>query len=294
LDPVVVAPERLAADSPDGVGPESVDRVVESGQLGAEGWAGVGLGRPVRGAVSEGGPAAVPAARRRAAEWGIDLAAITPTGPWGTIRLSDVERRSTGRAAIARRMVASALVPQFVLHRELDLEMVARKHSWTVMFTHAFAAALRRHPGLNASWVDGTVRHHDHVGVALAVDTGRGVLAPVLTDPDLGDLDTLAARVVDVVGRARGGRVGLAELSAAATTTVSNLGGFGITGFHALLTPPQATALAVGVVEPKVVPVPGGVGVRLRCTVSLTVDHRVADGAAGARLLATFQELLTL
>jgi len=239
---------------------------------------------------------AVPAARRLAGERGIDLATVTPTGPWGTIRLPDVvaaSRKSRGgRAAIARRMTVSAQIPQFVLYRDLDLEATRRTHSWTVVLVRAFASALRRHPDLNASWGDGAVQHHDQVGVALAVDTDRGLLAPVLTDPDRVAPDTLATQVSDVVDRARAGRLGLAELSAHATTTVSNLGGLGVTGFGALLTPPQATALAVGAVEPKVVPVPGGVGVRLRCTVGLTVDHRVADGAGGARLLATLQELL--
>jgi pyruvate dehydrogenase E2 component (dihydrolipoamide acetyltransferase) len=189
-------------------------------------------------------------------------------------------------------MAASTQVPQFVLYRDLDLHENPRTHSWTVLLTHAFAAALRRHPDLNASWTDGAVRHHDHVGVALAVDTERGLLAPVLTDPDLTTLDTLASRIGDVLEKARAGRLGLVELSTPATTTVSNLGGLGVTGFQTLLTPPQATALAIGAVEPKVVPVEGGIGVRRRCTVGLTLDHRVADGAAGARLLATLQELL--
>jgi pyruvate dehydrogenase E2 component (dihydrolipoamide acetyltransferase) len=237
---------------------------------------------------------AVPAARRLAAERGIDLATITPTGPWHTIRLSDVDRRKTGRgrAAVARRMTASTQVPQFVLYRDLDLHETRRTHSWTVLFTHAFATALRRHPDLNASWTDDTVHHHDHVGVALAVDTERGLLAPVLTDPDRTTLDTLATRIDDVVKKARAGRLSLAELSAPATTTVSNLGGLGVTGFQTLLTPPQATALAIGAVEPRAAPIDGGIGVRRRCTVGLTVDHRVADGAGAARLLATLQELL--
>jgi pyruvate dehydrogenase E2 component (dihydrolipoyllysine-residue acetyltransferase) len=223
---------------------------------------------------------------------GIDLAAVTPTGPWGTVRVSDVDSVNRGRVAVARRMEVSALVPQFVLYRDLDLEDVVRTHSWTVLFMRAFAAALRRHPALNARWVDGAVEHHDSVGVALAVDTPRGLLAPVLTDPDLVGLDVLAAAVGGVVGRARAGKLGLAELAAPATATLSNLGGFGVGGFQALLTPPQATALAVGTVAPSVVPVAGGIGVRLRCTVGLSVDHRVADGAAAARLLGTLQELL--
>ncbi|TKG71472.1 dihydrolipoamide acetyltransferase family protein [Prauserella endophytica] len=264
------------------------------------------------------GVAAVPAARRRAADLGVDLATVPPTGPWHTIRLSDVEhfgreqgsfttakreqsslapvsrRRKGARTAIARRMAASAQVPQFVLYRDIDLQRAGenRRHGWTAVFTHVLAGALREHPELNASWVDGEVRAHEHVGVALAVDTGRGLLAPVLTDPDQLSLDALAARITDVVDRARAGRLGLAELSAPATTTVSNLGGLGVGAFQALLTPPQATALALGAIEPKVVPVPGGIGVSLRCTVGLSVDHRVGDGADGARLLTTVQRLL--
>ena len=238
--------------------------------------------------------AAVPAARRAAAERGIDLATITPTGPSGTIRLTDlpplpVRPRRSPRAVIARRMSASARIPQFVVYR--DLELPADGADWTTAFVRALAGALRRHPELNAEWADDDVRRHDHVGVALAVDTDRGLLAPVLRDPDLDD--ELARHVREVVRRARAGRLTLAEMSGG-TTTVSNLGGLGVDAFHALLSPPQATALAVGRVQEKVVPVPGGIGVALRCTVGLTIDHRVGDGADAARLLASVQELLAL
>lgn len=190
-------------------------------------------------------------------------------------------------------MAASAKIPQFVLHRDLDLDDTTAPHGWTVRFTHAFAKALRDNPDVNATWTD-TIHHHDQIGVALAVDTERGLLAPVLTDPDLTTQDTLATRINDLVTRARTGKLTLDELTAPATTTVSNLGNRGVTSFHTLITPPQATALAIGTVEPRVVPLPNGIGigVRTRCTVSLTVDHRVADGAAGARLLAALQELL--
>ena len=239
------------------------------------------------------GVAAVPAARKLAAERGIDLATVTPTGPWQTIRVSDVDvkPRRSKRAVVARRMSASAQVPQFVLYRDLDL--AESRHGWTTVFVHAFARALRRHPELNTHWDGDDVRRHDHIGVSLAVDTERGLLAPVLSDPDHDDLDTLADRIRDVVKRARAGRLTLAELSGG-TTTVSNLGGFGVGAFQALLSPPQATALALGSVEHKVIPVPGGIGTALRCTVGLSVDHRVADGADGARLLATLQEMLAV
>ncbi|TNC29476.1 dihydrolipoamide acetyltransferase family protein [Amycolatopsis alkalitolerans] len=235
---------------------------------------------------------AVPAARNAAAERGLDLATVTPSGPGGTIRLADlppVRPRRSPRTAIARRMSASAEVPQFVLYRDLDL--VPSPHGWTTMFVRAFAKALRRHPELNAEWADGQVRSHDHVGVAVAVDTERGLLAPVLSDPDLDDPGALRERIGDVVRRARAGKLALGEMSGG-TTTVSNLGGFGVDAFQALLSPPQATALSLGAVRQRVVPVPGGIGVALRCTVGLTIDHRVADGADAARLLGTLNEVL--
>jgi pyruvate dehydrogenase E2 component (dihydrolipoyllysine-residue acetyltransferase) len=249
--------------------------------------------------VPAGAPAwipAVPAARKAAAERGLDLATLTPSGPAGTVRLADLppvrpKPRRSPRAAIARRMSASAEVPQFVVYRELDL--TPAPYSWTTVFVRAFAQALRRHPELNAEWADGQVRSHDHVGVAVAVDTERGLLAPVLSDPDLDDPDTLGKRIADVVRRARAGKLTLAEMSGG-TTTVSNLGGFGVDAFQALLSPPQATALSLGAVRQRVVPVPGGIGVALRCTVGLTIDHRVADGADAARLLETLSEVLSV
>ncbi|WP_199430206.1 dihydrolipoamide acetyltransferase family protein [Qaidamihabitans albus] len=257
---------------------------------------------PVSAPASAPRVAAVPAARRLAAERGVDLATVTPTGPWRTVRLADLDaaeaparKAGNGRAVVARRMSASAGIPQFVLYRDVDLEAAdtaRRGHGWTAVLTAVLATALRRHPELNATWTEGRPRRREHVGVAIAVDTERGLLAPVLTDPDRSALGELAGRIGDVVSRARAGRLELAELSATATTTLSNLGGFGVESFQALLTPPQATALSVGTVAPKAVPVPGGIGVRLRCTLGLSVDHRVADGAAGARLLATVQELL--
>ncbi|NKQ54020.1 2-oxo acid dehydrogenase subunit E2 [Amycolatopsis sp. K13G38] len=237
---------------------------------------------------------AVPAARAAAAERGLDLATVTPSGPGGTIRLSDLPpvatRSRSPRAAIARRMSASADVPQFVVYR--DLTLTPSRHGWTTVFVRAFATALRRHPELNAEWAGEDVRSHDHVGVALAVDTRRGLLAPVLTDPDLDEMSTLEERIADVVRRARTGKLALGEMTGG-TTTVSNLGGFGVDAFQVLLSPPQATALSVGAVRQQVVPVPGGIGTALRCRVGLTTDHRVGDGADAARLLATLSEVLS-
>jgi pyruvate dehydrogenase E2 component (dihydrolipoamide acetyltransferase) len=93
------------------------------------------------------------------------------------------------------------------------------------------------------------------------------------------------------VDRARSGRLSGDEL-AGATTTLSNLGGFGVAAFQALLTPPQATALSLGAVEQRPVVRHGGIAIRTRCTAGLTVDHRIVDGADAARLLATLREVV--
>lgn len=191
-------------------------------------------------------------------------------------------------------MTASTAVPQFVVYRDLDLETLTvhrGKRSWTTLLMQAFAGVLRNDSTINAMWTDEGCQRLDHVAVSVAVDTDRGLLAPVVRDPDLVPTGELDERLRDLVRRAREGKLAVDELSSA-TTTVSNLGAFGIDAFHALLTPPQATALALGRIGPRAVPVVGGIAVRTSCTVGLTVDHRVADGANAARALQALQDVL--
>jgi pyruvate dehydrogenase E2 component (dihydrolipoamide acetyltransferase) len=261
---------------------------------------------------------AVPLARRRARELGVDLNSVEGTGPGGTVRLADVARaaahtqtpaaapaarsdasaarkRRSARAAVARKMTASAAVPQFTVYRRLDLETLAAsrgRRGWTPLLTKAFAHVLRDEPMLNAQWIEDACRPLESVAVALAVDTDRGLLAPVLSDPDLATADELDERIRDLVQRARSGKLTVQEMSATASTTVSNLGGMGVDAFNALLTPPQATALSLGSVGSHAVPVGRGIGLRMACTVGLTVDHRVADGADAARALDALQTLV--
>jgi pyruvate dehydrogenase E2 component (dihydrolipoamide acetyltransferase) len=261
---------------------------------------------------------AVPLARRRAKELDLDLESIDGSGPGGTVRVVDVDRathdsrpavpsrtvralapqaaakRQSTRHAVARRMTASTAVPQFVVYRDLDLETLTvhrGKRSWTTLLMQAFAGVLRNDSTINAMWTDEGCQRLDHVAVSVAVDTDRGLLAPVVRDPDLVPTGELDERLRDLVRRAREGKLAVDELSSA-TTTVSNLGAFGIDAFHALLTPPQATALALGRIGPRAVPVVGGIAVRTSCTVGLTVDHRVADGANAARALQALQDVL--
>ncbi|MFL6075646.1 MAG: dihydrolipoamide acetyltransferase family protein [Mycobacteriales bacterium] len=280
----------------------------------------------------QGPKPAVPRARRRAAELGVRIDDVTGTGPNGVVTVHDVDRAATTaepvqpaeaaaaeaapeapvgsgspafadalgarrqaiRAAVNRTVTASAAVPQFTVYADLELdalEAARGRVGWTALFVRALALALREHPDLHALWQQDQAVPQQRVGVAIAVDTAIGLLAPVVPDPDRQGIAALDARVRAVVDRARSGRLSGDDL-AGATTTLSNLGGFGVAAFQALLTPPQATALSLGAVEQRPVVRHGGIAIRTRCTAGLTVDHRIVDGADAARLLATLREVV--
>ncbi len=272
---------------------------------------------------------AVPLARRIAAEAGVELHLVTPTGPGRTIRARDVratiadahrrplQSRAAGgvvpatgellrddrsrrlRAATAKVMSASAEVPQFTVFRVLDLGRMARAReaslsgiSWTSIMLRAYALMLREFPQLNGFWTGDGVQPNPSVGVALAVDTPQGLLAPVMVDPDRLTLRELDQRVRDVADAIKRGDID-PTLFTAATGTVSNLGGMGVDRFNALLTPPQATALSLGRVGRRpTVDIDGQLAVQIASEVGLTVDHRVADGADAARGLDAVQAFL--
>ncbi|MFT4218365.1 MAG: dihydrolipoamide acetyltransferase family protein [Micropruina sp.] len=280
-------------------------------------------------------PRAVPLARKLAAQAGIDLAAVQPSGPHRTIRARDVraviEARtsarpaepapvdtptagpvttSTGellgdaksrriRVATARVLESTALIPQFTVWRALDLSRlaVARKASlagvsWNTILLRGYALMLREYPALNGSWAGDGVRTNPQIGVALAIDTPSGLLAPVLRDPHTMGVRALDAAIKDLAAAVKAGKVDLNAMGGG-TGTVSNLGSFGIQRFNALLTPPQATALSLGAVEVRpVFDADGSIRPRTVCEAGLTVDHRVADGADAARAFATLQAIL--
>ena len=135
---------------------------------------------------------------------------------------------------------------------------------------------------LNGAWQDGAATPSEHVGVALAVDTPIGLVAPVISDPDLAAIDEVDARVRRLIEQARSGRLA-GDALAGATFTLSNLGGFGVRSFQALITPPQVAALSVGAIGEHPVGRNGALSVRTTCSVGLTVDHRAADGADAGR-----------
>lgn len=205
-------------------------------------------------------------------------------------------RRRAIRSAVARTMVASAAVPQFTVFAELDLDAVSRvrgRIGWTTLLMRALARSVRAYPQVNAGWDDAAnapAAPKDNVGVALAADTAIGLLAPVIKDPDLLPIDEQDALIRATIAKARAGKLTGADLQGG-TTTLSNLGGFGVPSFTSLLTPPQATSLSAGAINERPMVIRGGLTARLGVTVGLTIDHRPIDGADGARVLADMREL---
>lgn len=207
------------------------------------------------------------------------------------------DRTAKIRAAVARKMTESAAVPQFTVWRDVALDRANGRRdgvSWTTVLLQAYAAALRDVPELLNRWdaSTSTAVASGPPAVALAVATAGGLMVPVFREPDVRDPQELDAEVKSVVVAAHSGRLDPSYLGIA-NGSLSNLGGLGVDRFQALVTPPQASVLALGAIGQRPVPVPGGIGLALTVTAGLTVDHRVGDGAHAAALLEGFVTRLT-
>lgn len=252
---------------------------------------------------------ATPIARRIAAEHNLDLDSIQGSGPSGRIVEADVRAAiesgaapgsrkvservplSGVRAATARHMQESAAIPQVTLNRECDAAPLLRARenlalreselgvrvSYNAMFVKALAAALAEFPALNSSMSDGAVDIFEDINVGVAVNTDRGLLVPVLNNADkrplvelTKELQTLSAKAADATLEAK-------DLSGG-TATITNLGAFGVDYFNPILNSPECVILGIGRIRP-------GDGGAATVWLSLTFDHRVADGADAARLL---------
>jgi pyruvate dehydrogenase E2 component (dihydrolipoamide acetyltransferase) len=153
------------------------------------------------------------------------------------------------------------------------------------------AAALAEHPRVNATWRDGSVQYQDSINVGIAVATEESLIVPVVHGADRLELKAVAQSRGDLVARARDRKLRPADVSDG-TFTISNLGMFGVDAFHAIVNTPQAAILAVGRILDRIVAVDGEPAVRPTMTVSLSFDHRVVDGAEGARFLDTLAALV--
>jgi pyruvate dehydrogenase E2 component (dihydrolipoamide acetyltransferase) len=243
---------------------------------------------------------------RAAADTPVRVAPPPATAPDGIAELIPL---TATRRAIARRMTASQAIPQFSLEREIDATwLLAAKGALPQpdagtarsgvndMLVQALGELVMRHPALATSYVedgpDGPcLGRRDGADVGLAVATDRGLVVPVLRRAHERALHELAADRARLVGAARSGRLSHTDMSGAAVT-LSNLGGFGVDRFVAMLNPGESAILAVGRPVDRVRPDGRGFALVTTLALSLTVDHRVVDGATGAGALSELCELL--
>ncbi len=209
------------------------------------------------------------------------------------------------RQAIARRMAQSkATAPHFYLTVDVDMDEAMKvreelnavaseeeKVSVNDLVVAAAARTLTRFRMLNASYREGALEVHPRINIGIAVALEEGLISPVLRDADTKPLRTIAAESKALSERARAGRLRADDLGSG-TFTVSNLGMFDVEQFVAIINPPEAAILAVGAVTPR--PVARGGAIRIAATVkaTLSVDHRVADGAQAARFMQALKKLL--
>ena len=220
-------------------------------------------------------------------------------GDYEDVPASNMRKRIAARLTEAKRDV-----PHFYLMRQLDaaplLGFRARlndllgdrgKVSVNDLVIKAVALALRRVPDCNASWEGDAIRryHRVHIGVAVAIEDG--LVTPVVRDADQKGIGAIAAEVRDLADRAKKRALKGHEITGS-TFTVSNLGMFGIERFTAILNPPEAGILAVGGVVDAPVVANGQVVAGKRMTVTMSCDHRVIDGALGARWLMALADLI--
>ena len=207
------------------------------------------------------------------------------------------------RVTATRMQRAKQTVPHFYLRAECRVDAAlrflaaAKRHlpdappTLTDLVVRAAASALRAVPEANSAWVDGAVRIYQRVDVAVAVATPQGLVAPVVRGADGKDLGAIARETRALAVRAREGRLAPAEY-AGGTFTVSNLGMYGVESLYAIVNPPQSCILGVGAAARRPVADGDGVGVGAVMACTLSADHRVIDGAAGAELLQAIKSRL--
>jgi len=270
---------------------------------------------------------ASPLAARMAADSGLDLRSIQGSGPNGRIIKRDIEAALTKpkpaaavavgtasgyrdepatqiRQTIAKRLVTSiGPVPHFFLTVDIEMDRAAEmresikaldpdlKISINDIIIKCAAVALLRHPQVNASFQEKFIRYYEHADIGVAVAIEDGLITPVIRAADQKSLSQIAAEVRELADRARSKKLKPEEYTGA-TFSVSNLGMFGIDEFTAVINPPEGAILAIGAMTPKPVVRDNQVVVKQMMRVTMSCDHRVIDGATGAKFLQTFKKML--
>ena len=273
-----------------------------------------------------------PLARRLASERGVDLGAMQGSGPGGRIVKRDIEGAVAGggqgaarpaaalrprsdadfedapltqiRKTIARRLSESiGPIPTFYLTAEIDLSKASElrdamletgeeyKVSFNDIVLKAVATALSQHPEVNAHWLGDKIRYHNRVHLGMAVATDDGLIVPVIFDADQKRMSEISAEAKSLAKRARERKLKPEEYTGS-TFSVSNLGMFGIDQFTAIINPPEVAILAIGAVEEKPIVVDDDIVVQKRMRITMSCDHRVVDGAVGAKFMQTLRRML--
>jgi len=265
-----------------------------------------------------------PLAKRLADEKNIDISEMSGSGDGGRIIKRDIENYqpttassqlsaaeesyrevnvSQMRKTIAKRLSESKFTsPHFYLTIDIDMEksMEARKAinelpdtkvSYNDLVIKSAAAALKKHPQVNSSWLDDKMRIHEHVHIGVAVAVEEGLVVPVVKHADQKQLSAISHEVKDFAGRARDKKLQMDEMEGS-TFSISNLGMFGIEEFTAIINPPNACIMAVGAIREEPVVKDGEIMIGHRMKVTLSCDHRVVDGATGSEFLQTFKTYL--
>lgn len=279
---------------------------------------------PVVSTSSNGRVKASPLAKKLASEKGISISAVAGSGEGGRIVKRDIENYqpsqqvsagtvaagiesfseepvSQMRKTIAKRLSESKFTaPHFYLTIEMDMSnaMSSRaainknldpaKVSYNDMVIRAAAAALKKNPKVNASWLGDKIRYNEHVHVGVAVAVDEGLLVPVIRHADTKSLLSINKEVKELAGKARDKKLQPNEWEGN-TFTISNLGMFGIEEFTAIINPPDACIMAVGSIIEKPVVKNGNIQIGHTMKVTLSCDHRVVDGAVGSAFLQTFK-----
>ena len=285
---------------------------------------------PESASVSAGGGRGLssPLVRQLARERSIDLSVVQGSGPHGRIVKRDIEsyagavgtvpplggerlaprvvKASSMRRTIARRLTESTQsIPHYYLTIDVDiapladarqamnaeLEAMGEKVSLNDLIIKAVAAALRRVPEVNASWMGKEIHYHQVVDISIAVAIDDGLMTPVVRDADRKGVAQIAREVRELAARARDKKLELEEMTNG-TFSISNLGMFGIEEFTAVINPPEAAILAVGTIRNEPVVEDGAFVAGRRMRFTMSCDHRVIDGATGAKFMAAFKRIV--
>lgn len=297
-----VAPVARRAASRLGVSLATIEGTGPGGRItlrDVEAAAGVGEGVAVPGGA--GGRESRPSAGSRQADGAGPRVAPREAG--------ELRPLSPTRRSVARRMSLSAEIPQFTVERRIDVEwLMAEKRRMAAagvpglsvndLLVQAWAETANRHPDLRCAYAEEPDERgrpqllaRESVDVGLAVATERGLLVPVIRDAGRRSLGEMAADRARIVKAARDGELPLAEMSGA-TVTLSSLSAFGVDRFTALLNPGESAILAVGRVVERVVPRERAIAAVPTLTLTMSLDHRVLDGATGGAAIAELAALL--